>query len=224
MSAFDQHDLDALLEAAELEEALFSSASTVPSAALGNAAESAAAAAHARSLLESALLLDERSAAKAECIAAYLSAADAHLAAIELSTSAESKAALSAQTAQILDRVAYLKKAAAASSASAAATTTAKPVTALRSASFTGKSPLLQKKIATASFKSVAVPPAPTAAAAAVRKPSPVERRKSTGNLTPQEIEVLKKSSVVNGKVFMPWLEVSSSVEGDSIKAYVANC
>jgi MIT (microtubule interacting and transport) domain len=193
-------------------ESIASAAAAAAAAAEAEATAKAAAAAQAsaaeaRSLLERALVLEEsKSATQAACIEAYIAAAVAYRDTAAIVNEPCKRAALEKQAGEILDHVDELKAAIDLSSLIADMPIAPPPTT-----------PVLHK---------TATPPTVTKAPNSA--PAAVDRKRSTqgvkraginttvnaGDLTAAEIEVLKKSSIVNGKLYMPWLEGEEHTEG----------
>jgi MIT (microtubule interacting and transport) domain len=201
----------ALLEEFDDDTASNSTPSWVPAAAGAATAAAAAAAqasaAKARSLLERALVLEEsKSASQAACIEAYIAAAVAYRDTAAVVNEPCKRAALEKQANEILDHVDELKAAIDLSALVANMPVAPPPTT-----------PVLSK---TATAPAVAQ--APNSAPAAVNRKRSAQGVKTTGtnntvklgNLTAAEIDVLKKSSIVNGKIYMPWLEGEEDIEG----------
>jgi MIT (microtubule interacting and transport) domain len=191
-------------------ESLASAAAAAAAAAAE--AEKAAAAAQAsavqaRSLLERALVLEEsKSATQAACIQAYIAAAVAYRDTAAIVNEPCKRAALEKQAGEILDHVDELKAAIDLNALVANMPIAPPPTT-----------PVLHK---TATPPTVTKPP--NSAPAAVNrkrnaqgiKTAGINNTVKAGDLTAAEIEVLKKSSIVNGKLYMPWLEGEEHTEG----------
>lgn len=165
---------------------------------------------------ETALKLDEEGQ---RCIDAYMQAVELYLPAIKLfeqqgGKDGEAEARrLKARVAKTLDRV-ELKKTG--KRPSSEAPQPAPMPAAVPPSPSSASSPASTFDLADLPLPPTTLPPMPAAPApapAASRPPPPLPSAPGAPTLTPAEIEVLKRSSVINGRVFLPWLDGEEMLE-----------